>query len=123
MNALRFLPYAGWPLAALLFFMWLNEREAVIEEREGCNVEHLQAALESEQAARAELVNVHNQEIQGLVEMLERERKATEIAEDAAEIAETRSERVRTVIKRVADEDACINTPVPDAITDSLRRD
>ena len=39
---IRLLPYAGWPLAALLFFFWIGLKEDLAQQVELCNQQKLQ---------------------------------------------------------------------------------
>lgn len=118
---LRLLPYAGWPLAGVLFWFWLGAREDLAAEIERCNVDKLASIAKAEQVAREATEAAHLRRITELESQAQRERKAREIAEAARIEAENRPVEVRTVIQRIADEHACLTTLIPDAVVDRLR--
>lgn len=123
MPALKFLPWAGWPIAAMLFFFWLDGRENLAMETERCNTDKMTAVAEASEVARLAVVRASTAREKQLEAMAESERRARHIAEDARVAAESRPARVVEVIKRVAITDACINTAVPADLLDSLRND
>ncbi len=118
---LRFLPWAGWPLAIMLGVLWLEARDDVIRERESCNSEKLVEAIESERMVAAEREAADQREIERLRELVERERQATAIANEAAELANSRTETVRTIVEEV--DDACMDSIVPADVLDSVYAD
>ncbi len=103
----------GYVAAAALGALWLDARDAVIEEREWCNTSKAEEVLEAEIAVADAQKAAHEREIQDMLEIVERARRAEAIARDAEELADSRPAKVRTIIERIADEDACISTVVP----------
>lgn len=116
----------GYMAAIVLGGLWLNARDAVIEEREGCNADKLQAALEAEKAASDAVISAQRREIERLASEAEKERKAARIAQKAADEARKAPERVKTVIREVPREELaaqCLDLGVPAAVADELRHD
>ncbi len=105
--------FAPWIACVILGGLWLNARDAIIEEREGCNTSKVEEALEASRVVADAQKAAHERELQKALEIVERARRAEAIALDAAELAESRPAKVRTIIERIADEDACISTVVP----------
>lgn len=118
---LRFGPWIGWAAAVAMTLLWLNARDAIIEEREGCNADKLQSVVEAEQILRQAEAKAAGDREADLMQIIERERKAAEIASAAALAAESRPVEVREVIKRVSDANLCLSTAVPDDVLGSLR--
>ena len=118
---LIYLTGAGWAVSVVFGWLWLGARDDVAREQQLCNAEKLAAVAEAQKTARQAAQDASEQTIAGLVARIERERKAREIAIRAASEAEKRPERVRTVIRRVADANSCIDMPVPVDILDSMR--
>ena len=73
---LRLLPYAGWPLAALCFGLWLSARDAVIEERGICNEATVRAALDAERIAHSSMRENYLKLLDEQAEQKEREQEA-----------------------------------------------
>ena len=117
----RFLPYAGWPLAVLLFFLWLDGRENLAAEVERCNADKMAAVAEAEAITRQATEANLQARLTELAEIAERERHARAIAEEARAIAESRPVEVREIIRRVADANACMDTDIPSVVLDELR--
>ncbi len=112
--------FAPWVACIVLGGLWLNARDAIIEEREGCNTSKVEEALEASHVVADAQKAAHEREIQDMLAIVERGRRAEAIALEAAELAESRPEKVRTIIKRVADEDACISAVVHDSVLDCV---
>lgn len=115
------IPVAGYVLAAVFFWFWHGARENTAEEIERCNRAQLDAVAEAQQAARAAVIESYERQLAEMEEILLREARARQIAEEAATEALSRPERVRTIIKEVRDEHSCLDTAIPDAVLDSLR--
>lgn len=111
----------GYVLAATLFWLLLETREDLGEERAQCNADKLAAVAAAEEALRNAQIESYEQRIADLEQIAADETRAREIAVEAARAAESRPERVRTVVREVASENSCIDTAVPDAVLDSLR--
>lgn len=121
MALLRFLPYAGWPLAAILGWMWLEAREDLAAEKERCNADKLSAIVEAEKITREAQERAFGQRIAQLERIADQREVARRIAEEARIEAENRPEKVRTVIERVRLQDACIDTSVHPDLLGCLR--
>lgn len=118
---LKFLPYAGWPLAGLIFWFWLGVRDDLAAEIERCNTDKLAAVLEAERIASQAQREAADERIIQLTRQVELEKKAAAIANDAAIAAEARPVEVREVIKRVSDANLCLDTAIPSELIDALR--
>ncbi len=112
--------FAPWIGCVVLGGLWLDARDAIIEEREGCNTSKVEEALEASRVVADAQKAAHELEIQDMLEIVERGRRAEAIALEAAELAESRPAKVRTIIERIADEDACINAVVPVDLVDGV---
>ncbi len=115
--------FAPWIACIVLGGLWLNARDAIIEEREGCNTSKVEEALEASRVVADAQKAAHEREIQDMLEIVERARRAEAIARDAEELAESRPAKVRTIIERIADEDACISTVMPVDLVDGVFND
>lgn len=111
----------GYVGAAILLGLYMGAREDLAAEIERCNTEKLAAVQEATEALRDAQMAQYEARIAELEQMALDERKAREIAQEAARAAESRPEKVRTVIRRVADENACMDTSVPAPVLDELR--
>lgn len=120
----KYLPHAtiaGWLAAALTGWLWLQARDDVAQQQEQCNREKVEAIAEAERVAREASEKAAAEAVAVLAQRLETETKARYVAAEAARIANSRPERVREVIRRVADADSCVDMPVPADIVGSLR--
>jgi hypothetical protein len=118
---IRFLPYAGWPLAALIFWFYLGARDQVIEERESCNADKLTTALESSELARTAIHEAAERRFAELEALAKDADNARRIAEAARLEAESRPAQIRTIVREVASVDACIDSPVPVRLLECVR--
>ena len=119
----RLIPWAGYPIAALLFWFWLGERDSVIEERESCNTDKITAVAEAEAAARRALQASFELRVRELELLAQGEREAREMAELAASEARTGAETAQATIRRLMNETendetvtierVCLNTAIP----------
>ena len=128
--ALKFAPWLGWPIAAMLFWFWIGAKENLAAEVERCNADKLSAIAEAEQVAREATQRAAQQRISMLERQAERERKAREIAAQTASDAESRARGAQQTIRELMarapqesdiDPKDCLNVPVPGDIIDSLR--
>ena len=123
----KFLPYLA--AASLGLWGWGEHQRAerykadVVREIEACNSSKLSEELEAEILVAAAQKDAHERQIQNMLEIVDRQRRAKEIALEAAELAESRPAKIRTIIERIADEEACISTVVPSELVDSLFND
>ena len=120
---IRFLPYAGWPLAALVFWLWLGARDDLAAEVERCNADKLESIANAEAITRSALENAHSEQLAELARQVAAAERARAIADRARVEAEERPIETRTIIREVAsaDPESCLNQPVPDSVIDSLR--
>lgn len=116
---LKFGPYAA---IALLFWLWLNARDDVASALEACNTRTAAAIAEAEKVTRETEREAAERQILELRALIESAENAREIAIQAAREAESRPVRVQEVVRRVADENLCIDLPLPAAVLDSLRQ-
>ena len=100
--------------------LYVDAKQDLAAEIERCNASKLSEELEAERAVSAAQKAAHEHQIREMLEIVDRQRRAKEIAVEAAELAESRPAQIRTIIKRVADEEACIRTVVPAELVDSL---
>lgn len=115
------LSVGGWAAAALLMALYLSARDNLATEIEVCNTRVSAAAQAASEAARAAQASAHAESIAQLEKIVQAERQAREIAEQARDMAESRPDRVRTVIREVAGDNSCIDTAVPVELLNSLR--
>jgi hypothetical protein len=118
---LKYGPWAGWPLAALCFWLWLGARDDVAAEIERCNTDKAEAIARAEEIVREAEREAADAAIADLRQLVVEAEKAREIAAEAARIAESTPERVRTVIREVSNENTCLDMPVPGRVVDGLR--
>lgn len=111
----------GYVAAALLFWLLLEAREDLGAEIAQCNADKIEAVAEAERITREAMQIAMDERVAQLEARLWDESNARRIAEEARVEAESRLPEVRTIIREVASEDACIDTTVPDAVLDSLR--
>jgi flagellar biosynthesis/type III secretory pathway M-ring protein FliF/YscJ len=111
----------GYAAAAVFLWLFIGAKSDIKAEIERCNTEKLAAVAEAESALRDAQIASYEARLAELARMVADEAKAREIAQEAARLAESRPEKVRTVIREVASANACIDTAVPDAVLDSLR--
>ena len=121
MVLLRLLPFAGWPLAAIVFWLWLGVRDDLAAEVERCNTDKLTSVLAAERISSQAQREAAKERIIQLTQQVALEKKAAQIANDAAIAAESRPVEVREVIKRVSDANLCLKTDIPADLVDALR--
>ena len=120
---IRLLPYAGWPLAALLFWFWLEGREDLAKEVEACNTRTITTVAQAESAARSALQASFELRVRELELLAQGEREAREMAELAASEARVGAESAQATIRRLMNEAendeivtierVCLNTAIP----------
>lgn len=114
--------FAGSVMVNLLLFnAWVDAKSDVKAEIERCNTEKLQAVAEAREATMIAERDAYAELVAELEAIAADEARARAIAEEAARAAQDRPERVRTIIREVADENACMDTRIPDAVVRSLR--
>ncbi len=112
--------FAPWIGCVVLGGLWLDARDAIIEEREGCNTSKVEEALEAKTEVATAKQAEHDRQIRELLEIVDRQRRAKEIAVEAAELAESRPAKVQTIIERITDEEACMGAVVPTVLVDGV---
>ena len=113
----------GYALAAVFFFLWIGVKEDLAAEIERANTDKLSAALEAEKITREALSAAEARRVRELAAFAEETAGAIAAAKDALVEAQNRPVQVRTVIERVRDQDACIDTDVHPELLSCLRSD
>lgn len=108
-------------ICLVLFGLLLKANQKLGEEREACNARQLAAVAQAENEVRIAQQRAFEQRIAQLERNASLADQARAIAEAARIEAEQRPERVREVIRRVADLDACIDSPIDPDILERLR--
>ncbi len=116
---------AGLAGTLIFFGLWIKGIQDLAEERERCNTDKMAAVAEAERLTREFERQALQARLTALEQMVEDERAARDLADQARIIAEGRTMEVRTVIREVSDADpsSCLSQPVPSVIIDSLRID
>jgi hypothetical protein len=110
----------GYLLAAFLFWAWINGKEDLAAQREACNTAVQASAKEAERITRETAEAAFQARLAQKDAQLTSERNAREIADRRRQAAESRPAEVREVIRRIIDVEACLSTPVPVDILNSL---
>ena len=128
---IKYLPYAGWPLAAIMFTLWLGLKEDLAQHVEICNQQKLEVIVESERIAREALSEAREREEEERRSIIRAEREArlqATLGREAAELsANEAQETIRRLIEEASNnEDAtvaqvCLNTNVPDSVLEPIR--
>ncbi len=103
--------------------LYLDKRDDLAQEIEACNTRAMTSIAEAESITRKAVEASLATQIADMASIAAAEMKARQIAEDAREIAESRPPKIRTIIKRIIDEDACLATPVHPTLLECLRTD
>lgn len=111
----------GYVASAIFLGLYVGAKSDIKAEIERCNTEKLAAVQEATEALRDAQVASYEARIAELEQIALDEARARRIAQEAAEAAAGRPERVRTVIREVSSENSCLGQPVPAAVLDSLR--
>jgi hypothetical protein len=109
----------GWAAALLTGWLWLQARDAVIEEREGCNAAQLESALQAAQDSMKRQTAAHQKWRLRMRNLVDFERQARDKARAQAEEVEARLEDTLTTLGDVHEE--CLDNPADSALLDSLR--
>ena len=127
----RLIPWAGYGVAALLFWLWLGLKEDLARQVELCNQDKLRSVAEAENIAREALQEAHSRRLAQIEALVRAERDARKLAEMARSDAENEALAAQETIRammRDADNDetatieqACLNVNLPDAVVDGLR--
>jgi hypothetical protein len=111
----------GYLLAALLFWAWINVKEDLASQREACNTAVQASAAQAQKVAREVSQAAFEARLAQKEAQITSERNAREIADRARLAAESRPERVKTVIRDSASSDRCLEMTIPINVIDSLR--
>ena len=127
----RLIPWAGYGVAALMFWLWLGLKEDLARQVELCNQDKLRSVAEAENIAREALQEAHSRRLAQIEALVRAERDARKLAEMARSDAENEALAAQETIRammRDADNDetatieqACLNVNLPDAVVDGLR--
>ena len=127
----RLIPWAGYGVAALLFWLWLGLKEDLARQVAECNQDKLRSVAEAENIAREALQEAHSRRLAQIEALVRAERDARKLAEMARSDAENEALAAQETIRammRDADNDetatieqACLNVNLPDAVVDGLR--
>ena len=127
----KLLPYAGWPLAAMMFFFWLGLKEDLAQQVELCNQQKLQSIMEAEKLTRETLQASLDKRLRELEALALSESRAREVAETARLAAEAGASDAQAIIRRLTAEaqgaedatleQVCLLTGVPADLLDGLR--
>lgn len=114
----KYLPVVSLVLYALwMTKAYLDKRDDLTKAIEQCNTEKLASIAEAERLVRESTQAGLEARIAQIEAVALDAQRARDIAIEARREAENRPERVRTVIQRVRDEDACIDTDLhPDLL-------
>jgi len=113
------------PVAALIMMtiLYMGKRDELATEIEACNTRAMEGIAEAERITREATTSALEARLAQLEQISLDARKARDIAVQARIEAESRPEKVRTIVRRVADEDACIDSPVHPDLLGCLRND
>lgn len=102
MTLLKYLPYAGWPLAGLIFWFWLGVKEDLAAEIERCNTDKLKSALEAERATREIQLAAERERAQQIASSLAAAERALAQQRRSTSEAEERAENAIAAIQKEA---------------------
>lgn len=119
-------PITMWATAstaslAIMTGLYLDKRDDYAAAVDSCNASKLAAIAEAEQITRKTVEAATARRLADLERQKDSADRAREIAEQAQKEAESRPERVRTVIKEVSNANACLSTDLPVELVRSLR--
>ena len=119
----KLIPWAGYPIAALMFWFWLEGRENLAIEIEACNTRTIETVAEAESVARRALQSSHERRLRDMEIIAKNEREAREAAEMAASDARIGAETAQATIRRLINEAnndemvtierACLSADIP----------
>lgn len=113
---------AGYAAAGVLLWLFIGAKADLAAEVEACNTRAEKAAREAVEATKGAQISAYERQIRQIELLAQNEREARILAEKAAQEAQSRPERVRTVVKTESlDPESCLNEAVSDAILESLR--
>ena len=101
--------------------LYLDKRDDLAQAIESCNSDKYQTALESSEIARKALQEAAERRFAELEAIALASDAARRIAEEARLEAESRPEKVRTVIREVAGENKCLDIAVPVRLLQCVR--
>jgi len=110
-----------WVALGLMVLLYLGKRDDLAKAIEQCNTDKMESIAAAGVIVQEATVKGYEARIRQMEETALSAVRARDIAIQARLEAESRPERVRTVIQRVANEDACITTPVHPDLLGCLR--
>ena len=127
---IRLLPYAGWPLALLVGWLWIDAKEDLATEIERCNTDKLAAVAAAEKVTRETLQAAHDRKVAELVRQAETANRAREIADEERDRATSgTTQRDETItrlmleasIDDIPDSKECLNVFALNSSLDGMR--
>jgi hypothetical protein len=115
------LTLGGYLIAAVCVFGYLNLRDDLASQREACNTAVQASAAQAQKITREVSQAAFEARLAQKEAQIISERNAREIADRARLAAESRPERVKTVIREVASENSCMDMPIPEPVVERLR--
>ena len=98
---LKLLPYAGWPLAALMVWAYLGQRDENAQQIATCNSEKLESVAEAERLTRTALQSSLDRRLSELEGIAEAESNARKMAEAEREAASDAANDAQATIRRL----------------------
>ena len=127
----KLIPWAGYPIAVLMFTFWLGLKEDLAQQVELCNQQKLQSVAEAEKLTRETLQASLDRRLRELEAAALAESEARRIAEAARLRAEAGAQDAQDTIRRLTAEargaenatieQECLLTEVPTEILTGLR--
>ena len=128
---LKAIPWAGYGVAALMFWFWIGLKEDLAQQVELCNQQKLESVAEAERLTRTALQASLDRRLSELEGIAEAESNARQMAEAERQVAsEAASDAQATIRRLIAEaetdetqtiEQICLLTDVPTAILDGLQ--
>ena len=127
----RLIPWAGYGVAALMFWLWLGLKEDLARQVELCNQDKLRSVAEAENIAREALQEAHSRRLAQIEALVRAERDARKLAEmaraDALAGAESAQNTIRRLMREAENnetatiESVCLNADIPADALSGLR--
>ncbi len=127
---LKLLPYAGWPLAAMMFFFWLGAREDLAASVADCNTDKLAVIAEAEQETREllqasftrrEAVLIQQRAAAEDARLYAEMRRADAVSDTADREAKIRRLMMEAGTDEIPDSNECLNVFVHNDALDGVR--
>lgn len=128
---IKVIPWAGYGVAAIMFWFWLGLKEDLAQQIELCNQQKLQSVAEAEHLARESLQASLDKRLRELEALAVSESNARQMAEAARLAAESGANDAQATIRRLTEEarhaetatieQQCLTVSVDSSILASLR--